>query len=181
MNCFALLGLQPAAALCPDDLQRRYLDQLKALRAGDGERLEEESELHLAYQTLRDPVKRLGHLLDLAGASPVRAAQLSGSLLSLFGQAGEILASSAGLLQECRRAGSPLLRALLAEREMATQKDLQNLLAEIGRHQEEMLQRLEGLLPGDIPELQRARGTLAFLEKWRSQLQERLLQFLTAD
>lgn len=172
MNCFAVLGLEPAPAVDLDDLQRRYHDRLKSSP-------EDEAGLHRAFETLRDPVKRLSHLLILAGAEPVRSGALPGAMMDLFSRLAPQLQGSAKLLEESRRASSALSRALLAAREVGAQKELQGLLAEVNRLRGEVLEALPGVPAGDLEAIRRCHSQLAFLEKWRAQVQELLLQFLS--
>lgn len=179
MNCFELLGLAPSAAVDPDDLQARYGERLKSDAAGEELPRPDEAALHQAYATLRDPVKRLAHLLELAGSGPARTSPLPDAMMDLFARVGAELQASSTVLQESRRASSPLARALLAEREMSAQTALQRMLGEIHSLREDLNGALLEIQPGDIPTLQAIHGQLAFLEKWRAQVQERLLQFLS--
>lgn len=172
MNCFAVLGLEPAPAVDLDDLQRRYHDRLKSAP-------EDEAGLHRAFETLRDPVKRLSHLLILAGAEPVRSGALPGAMMDLFSRLAPQLQGSAKLLEELRRASSALSRALLAAREVDAQKELQGSLAEVNRLRGEILELLPRVPAGDLEAIRRCHSQLAFLEKWRAQVQELLLQFLS--
>lgn len=174
MNCFALLGLEPSPTVDPGELQDRYHERLKAAIA-------DAADLHRAFETLREPLKRLAHLLELAGAAPVRSGVLPETMMALFSRLAPQLQSSARLLEESRRASSALTRALLAEREVAAQLELQRALGELNRQRDEVLDGLAGVQASDVEALRRGHGQLAFLEKWRAQVQEQLLQFLSLN
>lgn len=75
-NHFELFGLAPAFALDPESLERRYREIQSQVHpdrfahAGDAERrasLQWTTRVNEAYRTLKDPVQRAKHILELHG------------------------------------------------------------------------------------------------------------------
>lgn len=75
-NHFELFGLAPAFALDPESLERRYREIQSRVHpdrfahAGDAERrasLQWTTRVNEAYRTLKDPVQRAQHILELHG------------------------------------------------------------------------------------------------------------------
>jgi len=165
-----------------DALHETYLRRVRDRPStGAEEEAPDEALLNEAYETLRDPCRRLAHLLSLGGRSPARQSPLDPELMDLFSRLAPAIQSADELLRETRASSSPLARALLAERQMQTQADLQHLLREVEEVRETRLARLADLHPQDLDGIETAHGELSFLAKWNQQLRERVLEFLSLE
>lgn len=183
---FALLGLAPAAALEEEALRQRYHELSREAHPDLAATPEEReaagarsAQLNLAWETLRQPVKRLRHLMELRGAVPGGAGMLSGAMMELFGQVGGVLQEADGVLVKRARAQSKLGKALLAEEEMAAQLKLQEVSGELTRRWNGLVEDLAALDLEDAKALAQAHTQLSFLDKWLRQIQEKLLRFMT--
>lgn len=112
---FAVMGLPRAAWIDAEELKERF-HRLSASRHPDagGGSAAGFAELNAAWQTLRDPVARLRHFLELtapgsATVSPGPPAELGDLFMEIAGLKHEVQQFSAAR----HKAGSPLARAIL--------------------------------------------------------------------
>lgn len=138
------------------------------------------AELTSAFETLRSPVLRLKHLMELESLAPSQAGVPS-DLVDLFPAVAQARQQIGAALEKRRAAPNALARSLAAVDS-----------ANARRSAEELSQKLENLHAAAITELRQlnfiwpapeARAALpllhtrfAFLAKWRDQLRESLLQ-----
>lgn len=183
VDCFELLGLPPRAALDEAVLQTAYLAATKMAhpdQAGGDAKLS--ADLNAALETLKSPVTRLKHLVEMRSGLGWRAIPLEPGLMSLFEKLGPLLQQTSAFLARKQAATSALAKALLAPEEMRLREALESLNESI----EEEWQRLEALLPecderlaaGDEAawkDVQAMLAKFAYLTKWRAQIRERLL------
>jgi hypothetical protein len=178
-DCFALFGLPRAAYLDETALRESYHQHVREridATTGGGE---EGRDLHRAYEILADPVQRIRHLLRLIDPARKPAGTvLSGDLLELFAEIGSVLPRADGLLARVGQTTSFLGRALLAGEEAELQLALQNVLGKLTGAWEEETGRLATLASAEAAPLEAALGRLRTLQKWKGQVQERLLKFL---
>ena len=182
-DAFALLGLQPRAALDEETLQAAYLVATRGAhpdQAGGDAQLS--ADLNAALQTLKSPVTRLKHLIEVHSDTPWRAVPLDATLMGIFEHLGPLLQASATLLKKKQTATSALARALLADEEMRLRESLEDL----GLRISELWQQIEAQLgisdtriaAADTSvwaDLQGIQARLAYLSKWRTQIREVLL------
>ncbi len=180
---FEVLGLPRQGTIDEAELQTRY-HELAADIHPDKTRdpkeredfAERSSQLNLAVQTLKNPVTRLRHLLELLAPGEKPDAGLSEDLMQLFALVGGKVQEADAFLAKKRAASSALAKALLAEAEIRTQQDLQATLGQVT----EALNQLD-LDASDLNDLRKVYTQLSFLNKWQRQLNERLLAILTGD
>ncbi len=180
VDYFALLGEERRPWLDPERVSETFRRMSRTLhpdQPGAEEVTVEFAVLNQAQQTLRDPKLRLAHLIGLEfpevrlsgpAAVPAALADRIGPILSLLQEADGLLGAKAA-------AGSALTRALLARREL-----------ELRELAEEQLQAVEALYEHAIEDLRdedKSAGRLvalyqrlAYLTRWRGQLQEKLGQ-----
>ena len=161
---FALLDQPRRPWLDPERLKEtfhaRTLQAHPDSAAGDDAKF---TELNEAYQVLRDPKRRLQHLLQLGGAAtstsviPPDIAQLFPEVAALTREAGQINAEVAKTI-------SALSRSLLKTR------------AVFHRARETALVSLKAIAPEDWFALQTLSANFAYLDRWISELEERELQ-----
>ncbi|MEK0448902.1 MAG: hypothetical protein RL088_1170 [Verrucomicrobiota bacterium] len=118
---FAVMGLSRAAWIDAEELKERF-HRLSAARHPDagGGSADGFAELNAAWQTLRDPVSRLRHFLELT--APGIATESAGPPAEL----GDLFMEIAGLKREAQqfsaareKAASPLARAILEPARLA--------------------------------------------------------------
>jgi DnaJ-domain-containing protein 1 len=193
---FALLGQPRRPWLEAEPLRERFLtlstnvhpDRVHHL--GEAERAsaqEKYIELNAAYNCLREPRDRLRHLLELElGSLPKEIQAVPSELMDFAMTIGEACRQADGLAGEKAGTTSPLLKVQLFERSQACTEKLQKLHQEILRRRESLVAELReldrqwagGSGPSDrIPALQRLgelKHLLSYLDRWTSQIQERV-------
>jgi DnaJ-class molecular chaperone len=174
-----------SAPLDPDATVGRGLSLHASERQGDFEVVGE------AYGVLRDPGKRLKHLLGLEFPEEEIGGgrgMVSGDLLDLFGRAGEVLQGADEVLRKKAAATTALGKAMLAKEEIAAQQAVQEVGFEIDalrRAEEERLLEFDGLLARDR-EAALLLGTemvrrFGFLTKWQARVREQVTAFLLSE
>jgi curved DNA-binding protein CbpA len=182
-DCFALLSLPPRAALDDETLQQAYIQASRNAHPDqEGGDAALSAALNAALETLKSPATRLKHLIEQHSQTPWRPVPLEPALMSLFEQLGPLLQQSALFLSRKQAASTALAKALLASEEMRWREALESLNEQLEQH----WQQLQAALPecdarlaaGDDrvwAELQSLQARFAYLQKWRSQIRERLL------
>ncbi len=180
---FALLDLPRQADLSEEEIQAHYHQRIAACHPDKATSKEERAHfaerataLNVAWTTLRHPASRVRHLLDLIAPDQTRDSSLAPELMELFARTGQALQIADACLSEKARANSALAKALLIERELDAQEQLQDALAAVTQAQNAV--DFSATEPDALRELY---TQLSFLEKWQSQLNERLLAFLVAE
>lgn len=178
---FTLLNVDPAPWMDDADLQARYDELSRRLhpdRAGGSEA--EFARAQAAFTTLRDPVSRLRALLARVGELPAaRTGTVPEPMVELFMEIGELLPAADGQLAALENATSPLTRALAAPKVVALRTRVEKVLAQVESALEMALEELRDLnaqewkAPTGLATLRRLYQSLAFLSRWRTQLQER--------
>jgi hypothetical protein len=136
--------------------------------------------LNAAYRCLCEPKERLRHLLELqVGHKPATVQQVPGDLVELFFEVGQGTHGADEFLKRKASITSPLLLvelfdegqtiserlAGLRDTLTARQNQLTNELQTLNHHWQQRLDRLEQI-----------QQTLSYLHRWRTQLQERIVQ-----
>jgi len=199
-DCFALLDEPRRPWLDPDLLKQKFLclsaqfHPDRVHRASDEEKRGAQlryAELNAAYNCLREPKERLGHLLELErGAKPKEIQDIPPGLMDRFLEVSQLCRQADEVLAEKGRVTSPLLKVEMFERAQewseklaATQRQIHSLregliteLRELDARwlvvgdsaleaREDLLQRLE--------ELHRL---FSYFTRWGGQIQERIVQ-----
>ncbi|MCB1229267.1 MAG: hypothetical protein KDN19_03320 [Verrucomicrobiae bacterium] len=183
-DAFATLGLDHRLTLDDNVIETAWRELGRQLHPdGEGGDAERAAAVNQAHQVLRSSARRLRHWLELRDVEIGRQTVLDPGLMDLFSEISPALNDADEVLRKRSAASSALARALLAESEVTSQQKLQGLLGRIGK------QRLA--IVGRFPEIEIAAekdhydearaavGQLGFLEKWESQVQERLMKFIT--
>ena len=194
---FAILNQPRLPCLDPDLIKQEFLrlsNQLhpdKAAQAGKAQAEERFAELNTAYHTLRHARTRLLHLLELEGVPPSPHVQsVPPEVAPFFAPIAELTRAVDEFLARKRKASSPILQAQLFEEGLdwtdkiqALQSRLQEQIAALANELppmnsswERRSQSTAALNPAPLPlqRLQQIAAALGFLERWHSQLQERL-------
>ncbi|HVY70259.1 MAG TPA: DnaJ domain-containing protein [Verrucomicrobiae bacterium] len=201
-DAFALLRLPRRPWLEAGELQARFHqlsaelhpDRLRHLP--DAERVAAESRysaLNTAYQLLRDPKQRLGHLLELElGARPAEMREIPPALSDFFFALGPVLREVDAFLARRDAESSPLLRVQWFERGMEWDDKLRESQARVQEMHTALETELRGLgdawpahtntatpsVEGTLPRLGEIYRALSLLGRWQSQLQERLMKLV---
>jgi len=139
------------------------------------------AELNAAYQTLRDPVARLRHLLELESPETLsRATQVPPSLADEFMRLATLRQSAEATLRKWRGVTLPLARAALADELTQQRRKIEAALTGLATTQERALARLQELNTdwrNHLEELAALHAELSYLNKCTNQLRETRLQF----
>jgi DnaJ-domain-containing protein 1 len=144
------------------------------------------AELNSAYQCLSDPKSRLVHLLELeCGEKPKDIQEIPAGLADRFVEVARVCREADGFLAEKARASSPLLQVQFfqrgqdwIERLNALQKELNKLgdrvTDEVKSIDEKWMGATAGARRDLLPKLEELYRLLGYLNRWNSQIQERI-------
>ena len=190
---FALLQEPRRPWLEPDAVKQKFLALSAAIHpdrlhgASDAARetaTQRFAELNAAWQCLREPKDRLGHLLELElGARPKDAQNVSAATMDLFFETGRLCREADTFLETKARATSPLVKAQMFGQGALLTDRLVGLQQLALQHQAELLADLKVLdaaweRPGPRPleELERLYRLLSYVARSLGQIQERIVQ-----
>lgn len=196
---FALLDESRRPWLDPDQLKAKFLglsaqahpDRISTATAPEKEAANRRfAELNAAFNCLREPKRRLRHLLDLElGGTPNPVQAIPQGLMQLFTEIADLRRQVDAFLAEAGGVQSPLLRVPLLERAQEWMNRLQAVQRRLRDNQEELLQELQTLdtewvrLGEDpvhrgvmIQRLEQIHQRLSFSTRWSGQLQESMVQ-----
>lgn len=178
---FAALGFAPSPLIEEEALQSAFETLSRKLHpdvaGGDPDAFRA---LNAARQILRDPAKRLRHLLELRAPDLLaRSTAPEAWLTELFMQAGGLVQKLEAFQTRERSATSPLARALLAPEKMDLVEGLLTVTASLDRAHAETLELAAALAPAweepahlqKIPGLQQR---LLYLGKWSETLRAKM-------
>jgi len=202
LDYFALLNEPRRPWLDAELLKQKFLARSSEMhpdrshQAGEREReaaTRRFAEWNAAWQCLREPRDRLGHLLELElGARPADAQDVPPAAMDLFFETGRILREADVFLAAKGKTSSPLLKAQMFGQGMELTRRLNELQQVILRRRDELLAELPGLnaaweaapaagsagraaaLP--LEPLERIYRMLCYLARWTGQIQERVVQ-----
>ncbi len=189
MDAFALLGLPRRAALDEAALRQAYTSLSRTAHPDHGGSETQASALNAAYEVLRQPERRLRHLLELAGpeeAAAWRTVPLDEGMMQTFMDLGDALEKSAAFLERKQKATSALAKALLTAEEMQHRESLEAIGMALQERRDAMESALGGLdaslsATPDLPTWQAlaaAQARFAYVAKWQAQIRERLLALM---
>ncbi|MDQ3313672.1 MAG: DnaJ domain-containing protein [Verrucomicrobiota bacterium] len=181
---FVLLGQCRSPWLDPEELKQAF--HAKTLRQHpdvQGERQNDRSEgafaeLNEAYQALRDPKRRLHHLLNLEGnAVNAQTAAIPRDLEALFPTIAELTHAVDALAQRLAATSNQLVRSLARPELTQTKTRLEETLATLTQLHESALTELkaarETWSADDVRDLY---FRFSYLTRWMTQLKEKQLQ-----
>ncbi len=190
MNHFARFGLEPSPWIDPEALKEGFLDRSadahpdKAAAADKPSSEEDFQDLNASYNILRNSRARLLHFLELAGIQqPEHSQVVPPTALELFPTVAAATKRADGVIKQKTAAHSPMLKVEVMTRALEEVESLQDLQGEIASR----IARIEGSLkefridwpPASpspaIQEIREAAAALGFLERWKAQLQERIV------
>jgi curved DNA-binding protein CbpA len=146
------------------------------------------TELNAAYSCLRDPRKRLTHLLELErGATPSELQAVPDDLLNTFFEVSRICRATDQFVSERNAANSLLLKAQSFERGQEISDEVRAFQASLAALRGQLLGSLKDLdaewdqvesstRDAALARLEEIRRLLGFYDRWIGQLQERFVQ-----
>jgi hypothetical protein len=204
LDNFALLNEARRPWLEAEPLKQKFLALSSAIHpdrsheAGAAEReaaTRRFAELNAAWQCLREPKERLGHLLELElGARPADAQDVPPAAMDLFFETGRICREADAFLAAKSKTTSPVVKAQMFARGMELAGRLNELRQVILRRREELLAELPRLNAAweaaPVPEavgaeraaflplelLERIYRMLSYIARWTGQIEERVVQ-----
>ncbi len=133
--------------------------------------------LNEAYQVLRDPKRRLRHLMELQGAGATADQQtLPADLQELFLQIGAANRRAKLFLDQLGGATTALSRSILKPKAIETQREVERLRRTIGDRTEAAEQELRVTDATEIDRLATLHLKFAYLNRWSAQLDELAFQ-----
>lgn len=178
---FALLAQPRSPWLDPEQLKEAFHAKTRhahpdAQIAGSGD---EFTELNHAYQVLRDPKRRLQHLLALGGETPAtRSATIPREIEQLFPEVARLTSEADAVLKKLSASTSGLSLSLLRSELLGTRAKV-----------EQMLGRLRGLYDAAEHDLRSSAAgpnalhdlylRFSYLSRWIAELEEKLIRLAT--
>jgi len=196
---FAVLDEPRRPWIEPEQLKSKFLvrsgkvhpDRMHALEQEEQQAASRRfAELNAAFNTLKDPLKRVRHLLELQQVHRSSGAQeITSDLADLFIEIARLLREANSFLSEKAKASSPMLRVQRFERSQEWTERLREMQRQLEGRQDALLNELkhldtdwtqaheslasrERLLLG-LDTIQRRLG---FYVRWNAQLQEAIVQ-----
>ena len=188
-NHFARFGFEPRPWLDPELIKQRFLELSaeahpdKATPADKAASEKNFQELNESFQVLRSTRSRLLHLLEISGVPKLEHVQnVPPDALEFFAEVAGVTKEADKIIKEKADASSPMLKVQIMERGLEHASVIQSLQEKLrGRTRiiEDWLKTLStnwGEPPGSsaIDSLKECAAALGFLDRWTSQLQERL-------
>ena len=201
-DCFALLDEPRRPAIDLEALKAKFLSRSAELHpdrthnAPDAERLaatDSYSALNSAYNTLRNPKERLGHLLELErGSKPSGIESVPAEWMDGFMEVGQLCRAVDAFLAEQSKVTSPLLKVQRFQQAMEWTDKLNSVAGSLNAKLEaatgevQLLNEAWSSAPavGDgaradalpLDQLERAFRTVSFVSRWIAQLRERVVR-----
>jgi DnaJ-domain-containing protein 1 len=148
--------------------------------------------LNAAYNCLREPKERLGHLLQLElGSKPGDVQKIPSASMDLFMEVGNSLRDVDGFLAQKAKITSPLMKAQIFEKAMEWTDRLNGLQRRINQNRDELFNELRGMNAawdvapesgserlGALPltRLEEVYRAVSFISRWTEQIQQRIVQ-----
>ena len=186
IDYFALLDQSRQPWLDPDELKECYHHKTLLFhpdaqtdQGGDKSQISF-SNLNEAYQVLRDPKRRLHHLLILEGAVPSSNDEtIPEQLLALFPDVGSLTKRANLLLEKMEASSNNLSRSLLKQELLDLQREKNKVRENIQSLFDSSIAELQQINvnwmknPTDqIKNLSRLYAVFAYLSRWAAQLDE---------
>ncbi len=175
-DCFALLEQPRAAWLDLEQLKEAFHSRTMQAHPDAQGSNAEFAQLNEAYQVLREPKRRLQHLLALSGAPPLtQSAAIPAEVAALFPAVAELTRRADTVLAKSRGATSALARSLVQAEVSTTQKEIEALLGQLQAMFEAANDELRAAAGPD--EWRELSLLFSYLTRWLGELREKQLQF----
>jgi hypothetical protein len=200
LDHFALLQEPRRPWLDPESLKQKFLTLSSGIHpdhaTGETEKAaatRDFADLNAAWQCLREPKDRLGHLLELElGARPRDTQDVPPGAMDLFFEVGRLCREADVFLAAKAKTSSPLLQAQMFSQGMELTDRLNELQQRINLRRDELLGQLQGMNaawetappPGSasrsaalsLDTLEGVYRMFSYIARWTGQIQERVVQ-----
>lgn len=186
-NHFARFGLTPSPWVGIDLLKQRFLELSAAHhpdKATDKNRAEQEFQaINQSYNILRNSRARLLHLLELHGRPKQEHVQnVPAEVMPFFMEVAHVTQRADALIKQKSAATSPMLKVQLMDQALNQTENIQSLQAKLRTSINQIEAQLKLTAdnfpavptPPTLNQLAQAAAALGFLERWSTQLQERI-------
>ena len=181
IDYFALLGVERRPAITEEVLKRAYFRKSELLQSDSAE-AGELSAVNAAFRTIANPATRIQHLLKLEFGDP-GGGQIGADLGELFGLIVKVLQNADQELASLSAQSSPILRALAYRKLDGLRQQLEQVERELLQRESGLLAELARLDQSWLENTAHARRPLAqialdltFVQKWLSQVRERIIR-----
>jgi hypothetical protein len=181
IDYFALLGVERRPAITEEILKGAYFRKSESLQSG----LAESGELfaaNAAFRTIANPATRIQHLLKLEFGDP-GGGHIGADLGELFESIVKVLQNADQELGSLSAQSSPLVRAVAYQKLDGLRQQLEQVEKELSQRESGLLARVARLDQSWLENTAQARQPLAqtaldltFVQKWFSQVRERLIR-----
>jgi curved DNA-binding protein CbpA len=180
-DAFAVLDLPRGPWLDAELLKTEFHRRSAAEHPDVGGESSRFADLNAAYRTLRNPVARLHHLLELENPGALKhAPQVPPSLVDEFMRIAAIRQTAEATLARWRAAKSSLARATVAGELAQSRQNLEAAISRVSAVNDRALAQMNDLYASwreHLDTLAALYAELSYLQKWMQQLREMFLQF----
>ncbi len=202
IDCFALLEELRRPWLDLNELKEKFIrlsavvhpDRIQSFPKEDKQTATDRyTALNSAYTTLREPKKRVMHLIELErGVKPTGIDSVPPEIMGSFIEVGQLCRDVDGFLTDRTKTSSPLLKVQMFERAMEWTGKLNLLVSSLEAELSGLISELRTMNdhwekappPGDtnrisalpLDDLERLYRSLSFVTRWIGQLRERIVK-----
>jgi hypothetical protein len=173
LNAFETLGIEPRLVIDSEALRDAFREAGRSAHPDAGGDERAFAALHVAFEILYSPSRRLRHWLELRGMAVETRGAMAAEIMDLFSQVGETSQRAEALVRRRDEAKSALGRALLERETQTCREDVERSMslveAAIGRECA-VLPIYQDSATVDLEAASASVRNLAFLEKWRAGL-----------
>lgn len=179
MDAFEALGVARRLTFSEEELREAFREAGKHAHPDAGGREADFARVQEAFRTLFRPSSRLKHWLVLQDVEGDERGAISGELMDLFGEVGTVLQRADALSRKRAETRSALALALLESGTQACREEIEAMIARVDARIAEQTAAFPSIEAAADPAdaWERVRN-LAFLEKWRANLQEKFARLV---
>ncbi|BCU76164.1 DnaJ domain-containing protein [Luteolibacter sp. LG18] len=180
MDAFETLGIPRALAISEEELRAAFREAGKRVHPDAGGSEADFALVQQAFATLASASKRLKHWLTLRGEAGDDRGVIAPELMDLFGQVGTVMQRADAIVRKRGEARSALVLAMLEGETQSCREAVEAAISSVDAALAVETAVFPAIETGEVSAAQAARHVrnLAFLEKWRANLQERFARLL---
>jgi len=180
MDAFEILGIPRTLVISEDELRAAFREAGKQAHPDAGGSDADFAVLQQAFATLSSPSKRLKHWLTLRGEAGDDRGSISPELMDLFGKVGAAMQQADAILRKRGEARSALVLAMLEGETQVCREGVEGAIAGVDEAIARLVKTFPEIESGGLSAQAAAQQVrnLAFLEKWRANLQERFARLV---
>ncbi|MFD0893428.1 DnaJ domain-containing protein [Luteolibacter ambystomatis] len=180
MDAFEILGIPRTLVISEEMLRAAFREAGKQVHPDAGGDEADFARLQQAFATLTGPSKRLKHWLTLRGEAGDDRGSIAPELMDLFGQVGTVIQRADAIVRKRDEARSALVLAMLEGETQSCREAVEAAISQVDAALAAETAVFPAIESGEVSATQATRHArnLAFLEKWRANLQERFARLL---